>query len=91
MNQPQQPAPEAPQQSPSSNNNGGLSDHQIGELQMAAQAAAAAQHGPSAGKHPNSGGSFEAGDYADKRQRVEDNSPQGQQFSPDYSNYPPVA
>ncbi|KAF2731360.1 hypothetical protein EJ04DRAFT_566905 [Polyplosphaeria fusca] len=95
MHQPQQQqAPEPPQQSPSNNNsnNGGLSEHQIGELQMAAQAAAAAQHGPSAniGKHPNSDGSFEAGDYADKRQKVEEHSAQGQQFSPTYPNYQPV-
>lgn len=81
----QQQAPEARQQSPSSNNNGGLSDHQIGELQMAAQAAAAAQHNH--GKHPNADGSFEAVDYADKRQRVEEHPAQGQQFSPTYSNY----
>lgn len=70
--QPQQQPPPPQQQSPNgNNNNGGLSERQIGELQMAAQAAAAAQHGPSAenGKHPHDG-SFLAGDYADKRQKV---------------------
>jgi hypothetical protein len=81
---PQQPQPEQPQQqqqSPNSNN-GGLSERQIGELQMAAQAAAAAQHG-SGNKHANSDGSY---DYAEKRQKV-DESPQGQNPSPS-SFYP---
>lgn len=75
------------QNQPANNNNGGLSERQIGELQMAAQAAAAAQHGPSAnnGKHPNSEGSFVVGDYADKRQKVDEPNASGQQFSP----YPP--
>jgi hypothetical protein len=69
-----------PQQSPNSNNNGGLSERQIGELQMAAQAAAAAQHGPSVnhGKHSSSDGTY---DYAEKRQKM-DGSPQGQLPSP---------
>ncbi|KAH7077740.1 hypothetical protein BKA63DRAFT_271142 [Paraphoma chrysanthemicola] len=69
-----------PQSSPNGGNNGGLSERQIGELQMAAQAAAAAQHGPTVnhGKHPSSDGSY---DYAEKRQRVE-GSPQGQLPSP---------
>jgi hypothetical protein len=73
--QPEQQAP--PQQSPNNSNNGGLSERQIGELQMAAQAAAAAQHGPSVnhGKHPNSEGTY---DYAEKRQKV-DGSPQAGQ------------
>ncbi|KAH8732347.1 hypothetical protein GQ44DRAFT_178203 [Phaeosphaeriaceae sp. PMI808] len=69
-----------PHQSPNSNSNGGLSERQIGELQMAAQAAAAAQHGPSVGhgKHPSSDSTYE---YTEKRQRVDD-SPQGQLPSP---------
>ncbi|KAF2687396.1 hypothetical protein K458DRAFT_441198 [Lentithecium fluviatile CBS 122367] len=95
LNQAPQSQPEQPQQQPQqqqqqqqspNNNNGGLSDRQIGELQMAAQAAAAAQHGPSVEneKHPNDS-SFLAGDYADKRQKPA--SPgQGQHFSPGYSN-----
>ena len=66
--------PQQPQQSSPNSNNGGLSERQIGELQMAAQAAAAAQHG-SSGKHPNSDGSYES--YAEKRQKVDD-PPQGQ-------------
>lgn len=41
---PQAPQPEQPQPQQSPTNNGGLSERQIGELQMAAQAAAAAQH-----------------------------------------------
>jgi hypothetical protein len=67
------------QQSPNGNNNGGLSERQIGELQMAAQAAAAAQHGPSVnhGKHSSEG----AYDYSEKRQKMDD-SPQGQLPSP---------
>jgi hypothetical protein len=80
-----QPPPEQSQnrqQSPNSNN-GGLSERQIGELQMAAQAAAAAQHGTSAHKHSNSEGSY---DYAEKRQKV-DEAPQGQPASPS-SLYP---
>jgi hypothetical protein len=66
----QQPEQQQPQQqSPSSSNNGGLSERQIGELQMAAQAAAAAQNGPNAGKHA---GQFDAGDYSsEKRQKVD--------------------
>jgi hypothetical protein len=84
---PQQAQPEQPQaqqQSPAQNN-GGLSERQIGELQMAAQAAAAAQHGPSSnGKHPNDG-SLVAGDY--KRHKTA--SPvQGQHFSTPYNSYP---
>jgi hypothetical protein len=85
QSQPEQTQQQQQQQSPN-NNNGGLSERQIGELQMAAQAAAAAQHGPSAdhGKHPNDN-SFLAGDYADKRQKT--SSPgQGQHYSPGYSN-----
>ncbi|KAF2107929.1 hypothetical protein BDV96DRAFT_455843, partial [Lophiotrema nucula] len=87
--QPQQQAPEAPQQN-ANNNNGGLSERQIGELQMAAQAAAAAQHGPSVnnGKHPNSADSFDTGDYADKRQKVEESSGQQLSLSPVPYNYP---
>lgn len=50
---------------------------------MAAQAAAAAQHGSSSNKHPNSEGAY---DYAEKRQKV-DGSPQGQLHSPS-SGYP---
>lgn len=72
---PQQPShqqhePSQPQQSPNSNS-GGLSERQIGELQMAAQAAAAAQHGSH--KHTNSEVVY---DYSEKRQKV-DESPQG--------------
>ncbi|KAJ8107295.1 hypothetical protein OPT61_g8967 [Boeremia exigua] len=64
-------------QSPVSGNNGGLSERQIGELQMAAQAAAAAQNGPNAGKHA---GQFDAGDYsAEKRTKVEGDVSQGEQ------------
>jgi hypothetical protein len=83
--QPQQPQHEQPQQqqqSPNSNN-GGLSERQIGELQMAAQAAAAAQHGTSGSKHVNSEGAY---DYAEKRQKV-DESPQGQ--NPSQSSFYP--
>jgi len=77
----QQPEPPQPQQSPNSNN-GGLSERQIGELQMAAQAAAAAQHG-TASKHGNSEGSY---DYAEKRQKV-DELPQGSGSSTDYDAF----
>jgi hypothetical protein len=84
---PQQPQqieqPQHQQQSPN-NNNGGLSDRQIGDLQMAAQAAAAAQHGTSGNKHTNSEGAY---DYAEKRQKTVDESPQGQNPSPS-SFYP---
>ena len=78
--------PTQPQQQSSPNNNGGLSERQIGELQMAAQAAAAAQHGPATdnGKHPNEA-SFLAGDYEAKRQKTASPS-QGQHYSPGYSN-----
>jgi hypothetical protein len=80
--EPQHPQHEHPQQqqqqqSPNSND-GGLSERQIGELQMAAQAAAAAQHGTSGNKHPNSEGAY---DYSEKRQKVGE-SPQGQNPSP---------
>ncbi|KAJ4322100.1 hypothetical protein N0V94_002568 [Neodidymelliopsis sp. IMI 364377] len=69
---------QAQQQSPGSSNNGGLSERQIGELQMAAQAAAAAQNGPNAGKHT---AQFDASDYSsEKRQKVEDSLQQGQQL-----------
>ncbi|KAF1921128.1 hypothetical protein BDU57DRAFT_509755 [Ampelomyces quisqualis] len=81
------PQPEqAPQQqqSPSGNNNGGLSERQIGELQMAAQAAAAAQHGPSVNhKHTASQGAY---DYSEKRQNMDD-SPQGSVSSSDYDTF----
>ncbi|KAF3048905.1 hypothetical protein E8E11_008467 [Didymella keratinophila] len=79
----QQPEQQPQQQSPSSSNNGGLSERQIGELQMAAQAAAAAQNGPNAGKHA---GQFDAGDYSsEKRQKVDGEASQGQQpLSPYY-------
>ncbi|KAL5114442.1 hypothetical protein ACEQ8H_007697 [Pleosporales sp. CAS-2024a] len=78
-----QPPPQPDQQQPppqssltsNSNNNGGLSARQIGELQMAAQAAAAAQHGPA--KH-SPDASY---DYAEKRPKM-DASPQGQLPSP---------
>ncbi|PSN71855.1 hypothetical protein BS50DRAFT_237198 [Corynespora cassiicola Philippines] len=100
LNQAQQQQPQPPQeqqeqqpqqQSPSNSNNGGLSARQIGELQMAAQAAAAAQHGPSAnhGKHANEG-LLDTGDYADKRQKM-DETAQGQPFplaSPLFPPYP---
>ncbi|KAF2473509.1 uncharacterized protein BDR25DRAFT_132727 [Lindgomyces ingoldianus] len=88
---PQQPQPaEAQQQSPT--NNGGLSERQIGELQMAAQAAAAAQHGPSDnnGKHHISDDSFVAGEYPNKHQKVDESPASGQQPSPSYPNYQPV-
>ncbi|KAF2007099.1 hypothetical protein P154DRAFT_182893 [Amniculicola lignicola CBS 123094] len=89
---PHAPAPpvEPQQHSPANSNNGGLSERQIGELQMAAQAAAAAQHGPSANsnKHPSSDGSYTAGDYADKRQRTDESAASGQQLSPTYPPYP---
>jgi hypothetical protein len=98
LNQPQPQPPQLqqqpeqqpqPQQSPNNNNNnGGLSERQIGELQMAAQAAAAAQHGPAVGhgKHSSSEGTY---DYGEKRQKM-DESPQGQLPSPPatYSNPP---
>ena len=78
QHQQQQPEQQQAQQSsPSSNNNGGLSERQIGELQMAAQAAAAAQNGPNAGKHA---GQFDAADYSsEKRQKTEGDASQGQQ------------
>ena len=69
----QQPQPEQPQppQQNQNHNDSGLSERQIGELQMAAQAAAAAQHGPSSnGKH-SIDNSLVAGEYADKRQKTE--------------------
>lgn len=70
---------QAQQQSPGSGSTGGLSERQIGELQMAAQAAAAAQNGPNTGKHA---GQFDAGDYsAEKRAKVEGDASQGQQFA----------
>ncbi|KAF2872031.1 hypothetical protein BDV95DRAFT_492912 [Massariosphaeria phaeospora] len=74
---PQRAQPEPPQQE-SPSNNGVLSERQIGELQMAAQAAAAAQHGPSVNnnKHPNDG-SCAAGDYSDKRQKVDETATSG--------------
>jgi hypothetical protein len=76
----QQPEQQQQQSSPSSSNNGGLSERQIGELQMAAQAAAAAQNGPNAGKHA---GHFDAGDYSsEKRQKVDGEASQGQQPAP---------
>lgn len=87
--QPQQEQQVQPQPSAatsSNNNNGGLSDRQIGELQMAAQAAAAAQHGGpsmSNGKHPNDGSPF-SGDYGDKRQKTDDSPASGQQFQSSY-------
>jgi hypothetical protein len=78
----QQPEQQQPQHhSPINNSNGGLSERQIGELQMAAQAAAAAQHGPSSEKHVNQ---FDAGDYPDKRTKADE---QGQHPSPP-STYP---
>ncbi|KAF2712094.1 hypothetical protein K504DRAFT_195143 [Pleomassaria siparia CBS 279.74] len=83
----QHPQPEQPQEQSSPSNNGGLSERQIGELQMAAQAAAAAQHGPATGKHSNSDGSYLAGDYADKRQKADESPVTGQQLSPSYPVY----
>lgn len=71
----QQQADQSQQQSSSNATNGGLSERQIGELQMAAQAAAAAQHGTSSNKHVDG-----AYDYNEKRQKM-DESPQGQPFS----------
>jgi hypothetical protein len=87
----QPPPPQSdPQQQPqqNTNNNGGLSDRQIGELQMAAQAAAAAQHGGpslSNGKHPNDASPFSS-DYADKRQKVGDSPASGQHIQSPYPN-----
>ncbi|KNG49424.1 bzip transcription factor [Stemphylium lycopersici] len=75
---PQQPEQPQQQQPSQNNNNGGLSERQIGELQMAAQAAAAAQHGTATNKHPNPDGSY---DYSEKRQKVDESS-QGQHPSP---------
>lgn len=66
-----QQQPDLPQQQ-SSSTSGGLSERQIGELQMAAQAAAAAQHGNAGSKHSNPEGAY---DYSEKRQKV-DESPQ---------------
>jgi hypothetical protein len=80
----QQPEQQQQQQQSPNSNNGGLSERQIGELQMAAQAAAAAQHGASGSKHANPEGSY---DYAEKRQKTVDESPQGQNPSPS-SFYP---
>ncbi|KAF2853016.1 hypothetical protein T440DRAFT_516289 [Plenodomus tracheiphilus IPT5] len=77
--QPPEP-PQQQQQSSPSSNNGGLSERQIGELQMAAQAAAAAQHGTAGSKHPSSEPSYDY-ETAGKRQKV-DESPQGQLSSP---------
>lgn len=75
------------QQSPGPSSSGGLSERQIGELQMAAQAAAAAQNGTNTGKHA---GSFDAGDYsAEKRTKVEGDASQGQQPA-QYSPSPDV-
>jgi hypothetical protein len=90
---PQVQHPQAPEQSEEhspQSNNGGLSERQIGELQMAAQAAAAAQHGPPGnGKHVSEG-SYLAGDYADKRQKVEESgSGQPPLLSP-YPYYQPA-
>lgn len=90
MNQPYQQTQPEHSQPPQQNQNhsdGGLSERQIGELQMAAQAAAAAQHGPSSnGKHTIES-ALSTGDYSDKRQKTE--SPvQGQPFSspPNFHN-----
>ncbi|KAH9871960.1 hypothetical protein J1614_006219, partial [Plenodomus biglobosus] len=82
----QQQQQQQQQQSSPSSNNGGLSERQIGELQMAAQAAAAAQHGTAGSKHPSSEGTY---DYAtaEKRQKTEE-SPQGQFPSPPYVSQP---
>ncbi|ORY14757.1 hypothetical protein BCR34DRAFT_598886 [Clohesyomyces aquaticus] len=90
-NPPQQPQPVEPQQS-SPSNNGGLSERQIGELQMAAQAAAAAQHGPSVniGKHHMSDDSFVAGEYPNKLHKVDESTASGQQSAPAYPNYQQV-
>jgi hypothetical protein len=93
-NQPQPPQqPQAQASSPNNNGNhgaGDLSASQISELQMAAQAAAAAQHGPTAnnGDHQNAMGSFDAGDYADKRQKVDDSTTSGQPPSTLYNPNP---
>ncbi|OWY47204.1 bzip transcription factor [Alternaria alternata] len=82
---PQQPEqPQQQQQQASSNNNGGLSERQIGELQMAAQAAAAAQHGASGNKHASSEGSY---DYAEKRQKVDESPQVGSGSSADYDAF----
>ena len=85
--QQQQPEPQAQQQSPNpnatatatANNNGGLSERQIGELQMAAQAAAAAQHGAA------------DSEYANKRQKVDVDSTASGQLPISYPVlHPPV-
>lgn len=56
---------------------------------MAAQAAAAAQHGNAGNKHSNPEGAY---DYSEKRQKV-DESPQGQLNSPSFypQAYPSTA
>jgi hypothetical protein len=69
---PQQPEQQQQQQPAQNNTNGGLSERQIGELQMAAQAAAAAQHSTAGTKHANVDSAY---DYTEKRQKV-DESPQ---------------
>ena len=75
-------APQPPQQQQQQNSEvqqphspsatGGLSERQIGELQMAAQAANAAHQGPSLnnGKHPSEESAFEG--YAEKRQKIDE-------------------
>lgn len=85
-NQPNPPQPpqmnnEPQQQSPSAT--GGLSERQIGELQMAAQAANAAHQGPSVnnGKHPNDDGSFVSGEYPEKRLKIDETPAPGSQSS----------
>lgn len=81
---PQQPEQQQQQQQPAQNNsNGGLSERQIGELQMAAQAAAAAQHSTAGTKHANVDSSY---DFTEKRQKV-DESPQGSGASADYDAF----
>ncbi|KAF2280292.1 uncharacterized protein EI97DRAFT_117919 [Westerdykella ornata] len=88
----QQQSTEGAQASATANtNDGGLSDQQIDQLQIAAQAAAVAQHGPSAsnGNHENAVGSYDAGDYANKHQhKPDDSTASGQPLSSYYPAFP---
>ncbi|EUC31099.1 hypothetical protein COCCADRAFT_6984 [Bipolaris zeicola 26-R-13] len=82
---PQQPEQQQQQQQPAQNNsNGGLSERQIGELQMAAQAAAAAQHGTAGTKHANVDSSY---DFTEKRQKVDESPQVGSGASADYDAF----
>ncbi|KAF2199250.1 hypothetical protein GQ43DRAFT_450406 [Delitschia confertaspora ATCC 74209] len=77
--QPQAHPPTEPHHQRSPSATGGLSERQIGELQMAAQAANVVHQSPSMdhGKHPNDESTFmtEAEAYAEKRQKVDSETP----------------